>query len=69
MNWIHLSQDKDHQRILLTMVIASVVVQKMGKFLQVRKTIKCRGLRFINIFSLFLHLFAESKNFFLHSIL
>lgn len=69
MDWIHLSQDKYHQRILLTMVITSVVVQKMGNFLQVRTTIKCRGLRFINTFSLFLNLFAEGKNFFLHSIL
>jgi hypothetical protein len=69
MNWIHLSQDKDNQRILLTMVITSVFVQKAGNFLQVRTTIKCRGIRFNNTFSLFLHLFAEGKNFFLHSIL
>jgi len=51
------------------MVTTSVVVQKMGNFLHVRTTTKCRGLRFSNIFSLFLHLFEESKNFFLYFIL
>jgi hypothetical protein len=69
MNWIQLSQDEDRQRILINMAIISVVVQKMGNFLHVRTTIKCRVLQFINIFSPFLHLFAEGRIFFLHSVL
>jgi len=69
MNWIHLSQDKDHQRIILTMVIRQWLYRRWETSCKSERPLNAEVSDLFILLVYFFILFAEGKNFFLHSIL